>query len=231
MRGRKGPPGDFAALRLDFEVELRAGGMPVRVAGVDEVGRGPLAGPVVAAAVILDPDRPIDGLADSKVLAPARRERLAALLRERALAWSLGRAAEEEVDRLNVLRASLLAMQRAVAALPLAPGHVLVDGDRTPPLPVPSTAVRGGDGRVAAIAAASILAKVARDAEMTELDAAHPGYGFADHKGYAVPAHLAALARLGVSPVHRRSFAPVRTLLGDDAAGAGPRPEDSTPRP
>jgi ribonuclease HII len=231
VRGRKPAPGDPGALHPEFEFGLRGGGKPVHVAGVDEVGRGPLAGPVVAAAVILDPARPIDGLADSKVLAPARRETLAALVREHALAWALGRAEVEEVDRLNVLRASLLAMQRAVTALPLAPGHVLVDGDRTPPLPLPSTAVRGGDGRVAAIAAASILAKVARDAEMTELEAAHPGYGFADHKGYAVPAHLAALARLGVSPVHRRSFAPVRILLGDDAAGAGPCPEDSTPRP
>jgi ribonuclease HII len=231
VRGRKRTAGDVVALSLEFEFGLRTGEEPVRVAGVDEVGRGPLAGPVVAAAVILDPARPIDGLADSKVLAPARRETLAALVREQALAWALGRAEVEEVDRLNVLRASLLAMQRAVAALPLAPGHVLVDGDRTPPLPVPATAVVGGDGRVAAIAAASILAKVARDAEMTELDAVHPGYGFAEHKGYAVPAHLAALARLGVTPVHRRSFAPVRALLGNVAADAGTRTEDDTTRP
>lgn len=183
------------------------------VAGVDEVGRGPLAGPVVAAAVILDPQHPIDGLRDSKRLTPARREALAGLVRERALAWSLGRAEVDEIDRLNILQATLLAMGRAVAGLAVTPTHVLVDGNRCPDLPMPCRAVVKGDDRVPAIAAAAILAKVVRDAEMAELDARHPGYGFATHKGYPTREHLAALARLGPSPVHRRSFAPVRRAL------------------
>jgi ribonuclease HII len=210
-------------LALDFDFGVDGGEGPAttgRVAGVDEVGRGPLAGPVVAAAVILDPARPVDGLADSKALSPARRETLAAAIRERALAWALARAEVEEVDRLNVLQASLLAMRRAVIALTPAPGHVFVDGNAVPPgLGVPATAVVGGDARVAEIAAASILAKVARDAEMVALDAEHPGYGFASHKGYPVREHLAALGRLGPSPVHRRSFAPVRALLEIPASG------------
>ncbi|MEE4299753.1 MAG: ribonuclease HII, partial [Pseudomonadales bacterium] len=167
-----------------------------RVAGVDEVGRGPLAGPVVAAAVVLDPRRPIAGLDDSKRLSPRRREALAEEIRARALGWALGRAEVEEIDRVNILQASLLAMQRAVAGLAPAPAHVMVDGNRAPSFPVPATAIVGGDGRVAEIAAASILAKVARDAELVELDARHPGYGFAGHKGYASRAHLEALARL-----------------------------------
>lgn len=183
------------------------------VAGVDEVGRGPLAGPVVAAAVILDPARPIGGLADSKKLTEARREALAPVIRECALAWALGRAEVEEIDALNILQASLLAMRRAVLALAAAPEFALIDGNRCPELPCPAEAVVKGDSRVAAISAASIIAKVARDREMIELDARYPGYGLAGHKGYPSPAHLDALARLGVTPIHRRSFAPVRRLL------------------
>jgi ribonuclease HII len=186
------------------------------VAGVDEVGRGPLAGPVVTAAVILDPRRPIAGLRDSKVLSPGRREALAGLIRERALAWALGRAEVEEIDRINILRAALLAMARAVAALPVRPARVLVDGDRCPDLPCPAQAVVGGDASVPAVAAASILAKVARDQEMVALDARYPGYGLARHKGYPTREHLDALARLGPSPVHRRSFAPVARLQVTD---------------
>lgn len=183
------------------------------VAGVDEVGRGPLAGPVVAAAVILDPERPIVGLADSKVLSAAKRERLAEEIRQRALAWGLGRAEVEEIDRINILQASLLAMQRAVAALPVVPQFALIDGNRCPSLPCPAEAVIKGDARVASISAASILAKVARDRELIELDARYPGYGLAKHKGYPSKQHLEALASLGVTPIHRRSYAPVRRLL------------------
>jgi ribonuclease HII len=194
-----------------------------RVAGVDEVGRGPLAGPVVAAAVILDPERPIEGLRDSKALSPARREALAARIRERALAWALGRAEVEEIDRLNILWASLLAMRRAVALLVPPPTSVLVDGNRCPDLPVPARAVVRGDATVPAISAASILAKVARDAEMVELDARFPGYGLARHKGYPSPEHLLALERLGPSAIHRRSFAPVaRAAAAFPPAGEAP---------
>lgn len=184
-----------------------------RMAGVDEVGRGPLAGPVVAAAVILNPSRPIAGLDDSKKLTARRREALAEAIRQGALAWALGRAEIDEIDQLNILGASMLAMQRAVAALPLDPSHALVDGNRCPALPCPATAVVGGDGQVAAIAAASILAKVSRDAEMVRLDVDYPGYGFARHKGYPSTAHLSALRALGPSIVHRRSFGPVAALL------------------
>jgi len=188
-----------------------------RVAGVDEAGRGPLAGPVVAAAVILDPGRPIAGLDDSKRLAPAERERLAGQIRRRALAWAVGRAEAEEIDRLNILQATFLAMRRAVAALDPAPDYALVDGNRWPGLPCPGEPVVGGDGKVAAIAAASILAKTVRDAEMASLDRRYPGYGFAAHKGYPTPAHLEALRRLGPCPEHRRSFAPVRACLEREA--------------
>jgi ribonuclease HII len=183
------------------------------VAGVDEVGRGPLAGPVVAAAVILDPARFIVGLADSKKLSEARREALAPIIREQALAWALGRAEVEEIDAINILQASLLAMRRAVLALSVAPEFALIDGNRCPDLPCPAEAVVKGDSRVAAISAASIIAKVARDHEMVALDAQYPGYGLAGHKGYPSPVHLAALQQLGVTPIHRRSFAPVRRLL------------------
>ena len=184
-----------------------------RTAGVDEVGRGPLAGPVVAAAVILDPRRPINGLDDSKKLSPQKRAALAMSIRERALAWALGRAEVDEIDRLNILQASLVAMRRAVEALPIAPLHALVDGNRCPDLACSCEAVVGGDASVAAISAASILAKVARDREMVELASRYPGYGLDRHKGYPTRAHIAALERLGVSAIHRRSFGPVKRLL------------------
>ena len=195
---------------------------PVRVAGVDEAGRGPLAGPVVAAAVILDPARPIEGLADSKALAPEVRTRLALELRERALAWSVALASPAEIDTLNILQATLLAMRRALAALSVAPDHVEIDGNRPPrldglvwaqaaPAPTLETVVRGDASRPA-ISAASILAKTLRDTLMEQLDTRHPGYGFAVHKGYPTAAHLAALRAQGISLVHRRSFGPVRLL-------------------
>jgi ribonuclease HII len=183
------------------------------IAGVDEAGRGPLAGPVVAAAVILDPARPIAGLADSKTLSAARREQLAGEIRARALAWALGRAEVEDIDRLNILHAALLAMQRAVAALPFIPDQVLVDGNRCPVLPCPGRAIVRGDATVPAIGAASILAKVARDAELRLLHDRYPAYNFARHKGYPTAAHRDALRRHGPCPAHRRSFAPVAALL------------------
>ena len=196
--------------------------LPRLTAGVDEVGRGPLAGPVLAAAVILDPARPVAGLKDSKRLNAARRSDLAAEIRERALAWSLGRAEVAEIDTLNILRASLLAMQRAVAALATPPELVFVDGNVAPALPVPAVALVGGDGLMAAISAASILAKVARDEEMVGLAETYPGYGLEQHKGYGTAAHLAALETLGPTPLHRRSFAPVRERLGDGGPAARP---------
>lgn len=188
---------------------------PWRVAGADEAGRGPLAGPVVAACVILDPARPIAGLADSKKLSPTRREALAAIIRADAFAWGVAQASVEEIDRLNILRASLLAMERAVVELRTTPDLLLVDGLHCPAAPCPARAVVRGDATVPEISAASILAKTARDAIMRELDQAHPGYGFARHMGYPTPAHLEALRRLGASAVHRRTFAPVRMLLDD----------------
>ncbi|WP_137820474.1 ribonuclease HII [Pseudomonas sp. 2FG] len=183
------------------------------VAGVDEVGRGPLCGAVVTAAVILDPRRPILGLNDSKKLSEARRETLFDEIREKALAWYIARAEVEEIDRLNILHATLLAMRRAVEGLSITPKLALIDGNRCPQLAVPSAAVIKGDSQVPAIAAASILAKVSRDREMLVLDAQYPGYGIAGHKGYPTPLHLEALQRLGPTPIHRRSFAPVRKLL------------------
>ena len=183
------------------------------IAGVDEVGRGPLAGPVVAAAVILDPARPIAGLADSKKLSPARRERLALDIRANALAWALGRAEVAEIDRLNIFQASLLAMRRAVEALPMTPDRVLVDGKHCPPLACPCTAIVKGDTTVPAISAASILAKVTRDAELRELHDRYPRYDFARHKGYPTAVHREALRRYGPCPEHRRSFAPVAAAL------------------
>jgi ribonuclease HII len=177
-------------------------------AGVDEAGRGPLAGPVVAAAVILDERQPIAGLDDSKKLTAARREGLDEQIRARALAFAIAQASVEEIDRLNILQATLLAMQRAVAGLRLRPGLVLVDGNRLPVLDMPAEAVVGGDGRVASISAASILAKVHRDRWCAEIDAHYPQYGFAVHKGYGTAAHLEALRAYGACPLHRRSFAP-----------------------
>lgn len=182
-------------------------------AGVDEVGRGPLAGPVVAAAVILDPQRPIEGLRDSKQLTQRRREVLAQQIREQSLCWSLGRAEVEEIDRINILQASLLAMQRAVEGLGMQPELALVDGNHCPQLSCAAKTIIKGDALVPAISAASIIAKVARDDEMVQLDEQYPGYGFASHKGYPSKLHLEALKMLGVAPIHRRSYAPVRRLL------------------
>lgn len=183
------------------------------LAGVDEVGRGPLAGPVVAAAVILDTDNPIEGLADSKKLTEKRRELLFPLIKERALAWCIARASEAEIDQLNILQASLLAMRRAVMGLSQKPDGVLVDGNRCPELPYPSEAVIKGDSLVPAISAASILAKVVRDNEMVAFEKNYPGYGFAAHKGYPTAQHIQALKKLGITPIHRRSFGPVKKLL------------------
>jgi ribonuclease HII len=183
------------------------------IAGVDEAGRGPLAGPVVAAAVILDPSRPISGLRDSKQLSAERRERLAELIRAHSRAWAVAWSDHSEIDVLNILQASMLAMSRAVLALNMAPGRVLVDGNRCPQLPYPVEAIVKGDTKVAAISAASILAKVERDAAMSRFDSQFPGYGFAIHKGYPTSVHLAALAVHGVCAIHRRSFAPVKRCL------------------
>lgn len=183
------------------------------VAGVDEVGRGPLCGAVVTAAVILDPARPILGLNDSKKLSEIRRDALFDEIREKALAWCIARAEVHEIDSLNILHATMLAMQRAVEGLSVQPRLALIDGNRCPKLKVPSAPVVKGDSQVPAIAAASILAKVSRDREMVELDALYPGYGIAGHKGYPTAVHLEALRRLGPTPIHRRSFGPVRDLL------------------
>ncbi|MDP1605628.1 MAG: ribonuclease HII [Rhodocyclaceae bacterium] len=186
------------------------------ICGVDEAGRGPLAGPVVAAAVILDPARPIVGLADSKKLSAGRREKLAIEIREKALAWCVAEASVEEVDAINILQATLLAMQRAVAGLlltRLTPLEVLIDGNRCPQLDLPARAIIGGDATVAEISAASILAKTVRDAGMLDLHARYPQYGFDRHKGYGTVAHLEALRLHGPCAVHRSSFAPIRDLL------------------
>jgi ribonuclease HII len=187
-----------------------------RVAGVDEAGRGPLAGPVVAAAVILDPRRRIRGLADSKVLSPAERARLAPLIRARALAWAIGWADRDEIDCLNILQATLLAMRRALLALPVAPTHVRIDGNCCPciadlALPCTLEAIIAGDARIAAISAASILAKTYRDAMMEALDVCYPGFELAVHKGYATATHLEALRARAPSPLHRRSFSPMKS--------------------
>ncbi len=197
-------------------------GTNVLVAGVDEAGRGPLAGPVVAAAVIFRDGVVIEGVRDSKQLSAARRETLAALIRERAAAFALGTAEVAEIDALNILRASLLAMSRAVTALQIAPQRVLVDGNHLPELSCEARAVVGGDRRIAVVSAASILAKVARDAIMAELDRRYPQYGFARHKGYPTQAHREALKQHGPCPVHRRSFAPVRDALRTRAGRAFP---------
>lgn len=189
-------------------------GAPRLLAGIDEVGRGCIAGPVIAAIVVFPEGVcPVAGLADSKKLSAKRRETLAREIETQAVAWAIGRAEAGEIDRLNILKATFLAMRRAYDALPVQPDLALVDGNHLPGLPCPGEAIIGGDGTVPAISAASILAKVFRDREMAVLDGFYPGYGFAVHKGYPTPPHQAALHRLGVSPVHRRSFAPVRRQL------------------
>ncbi len=196
-----------------MDKDVGAYGIRPLIAGVDEVGRGPLAGAVVAAAVILDPQRPIVGLNDSKKLTEKRREKLAVEIREKALAWSLGRAEVEEIDEINILQATFLAMQRALEGLHIQPDLVKIDGNHCPKLAYTMEAIIGGDATVAEISAASIIAKVARDAELVALDALYPQYGFAKHKGYGTAAHLAALREFGATPIHRRSFAPVKNVL------------------
>lgn len=207
-----------STIQLDFALPEAAA---LLAAGTDEVGRGPLAGDVVAAAVILDADRPVPGLDDSKKLSPEQRQVCSEHIKSRALAWSVARASVAEIDSLNILQASLLAMHRAVQGLTLQPEFVYVDGNRCPVWQYQSQAVIGGDGLVPAIAAASVLAKVARDTEMRALDSHFPGYGFAQHKGYATQAHLSALQTLGPCPIHRRSFAPVAALLTETVEGNG----------
>jgi ribonuclease HII len=200
-----------------------------RIAGVDEAGRGPLAGPVVAAAVILHPRRRIAGLADSKTLPAAERARLASIIRTRALAWAVAWADRDEIDALNILGATFLAMRRALLRLPVSPTHVAVDGNQLPPLEdlalgCTAEAIVEGDARIAAISAASILAKTHRDAVMEALDPCYPGFELATHKGYCTPAHLQALRVRAPSPQHRRSFSPVKVALG-----VLPQPEDALP--
>lgn len=185
----------------------------VLICGVDEAGRGPLAGAVFAAAVILDPARPIAGLADSKKLSEKKRERLAAEIMERALSWSIAQASAEEIDRINILQASLLAMRRAVEGLSVVPVEVLVDGLYCPDMAISCRAIVKGDSSVAEISAASILAKTARDAEMQQMHLSYPQYGFDKHKGYPTALHLEALERYGASEIHRKSFAPVRQAI------------------
>ena len=187
------------------------------ICGVDEAGRGPLAGPVYAAAVILDPAKPIAGLNDSKKLSEKARDRLACIIKAEALAWHIASTTVEEIDRLNILQATLLAMTRAVEGLKIQPEKVLVDGNRCPDWGYVSTAIIEGDARVAEISAASILAKTARDAVMVELHERYPQYNFAGHKGYGTAAHLEAIKRHGPCPAHRRSFAPVREMLAQGA--------------
>jgi ribonuclease HII len=198
---------------LRYERALWSAGVSL-VAGVDEAGMSPLAGPVAAAAVIFPPETRIPGVDDSKKVDPAERERLVPLIKARAIAWGVAFVEHDEIDRLNIYWAGLCAMERAIAALGSAPQHLLIDGRRLKSLPVPQQRIVGGDGKSLSIAAASILAKTARDARMVQLDAAYPGYGFARHKGYPVPEHLTVLAARGASPIHRRSFAPVREALG-----------------
>jgi ribonuclease HII len=206
--------------KIDFYPGLKPKDRPFTlddiVCGVDEAGRGPLAGPVYAAAVILDPARPVEGLRDSKKLSAERRDELAPLIRERALAWAVAECSHHEIDTLNILQATMLAMRRAVEALALAPTIALIDGNRCPPLLMRAHAVVEGDDKVHAISAASILAKTARDAALVTLHAQYPQYGFDQHKGYSTPLHLERLRAHGPCPVHRRSFAPVRALLEPD---------------
>jgi len=183
------------------------------MAGVDEVGRGPLAGPVVAAAVILDPENQINGLKDSKKLSHKKRMSMSEEIKSKSLAWALGRAEVEEIDELNILQASLLAMKRAIEALVEKPEMVAVDGQFTPAVDYKTIAIVKGDSLIPAISAASIIAKVARDTEMINFDAGYPGYGFSSHKGYPTKQHIEALARLGITKIHRRSFAPVAKYI------------------
>lgn len=183
------------------------------ICGVDEVGRGPLAGPVIAAAVILDPDNPIEGLRDSKKVSEKKRELLNAEIREKALSWCIARADVAEIDELNILHASMLAMKRAVEGLGITAHHALVDGNRIPDLPCSAQAIVGGDNLVDCISAASIIAKVERDNEMIDMDHRYPGYGLAKHKGYPTKVHVEALKLLGVTEIHRRSFGPVKRIL------------------
>ncbi len=186
------------------------------IAGVDEVGRGPLVGAVVAAAVILDPANPIEGLADSKKLSEKKRQALALEIEEKALSWALGRAEAKEIDEINILQASLLAMKRAIEALSIQPDHVQIDGNRCPEMDYSMEAIIKGDSKIAAISAASIIAKVARDAEMVALDKRHPEYGFAAHKGYPTKKHRQALLTYGVLAEHRTSFKPVQKLINNN---------------
>ena len=184
------------------------------IAGVDEAGRGPLAGAVYAAAVILDPNEPIEGLRDSKKLTEKERERLAVEIKEKAIAWSVADATVEEIEEMNILKATMLAMRRAVLGLAVEPKLVLVDGNRLPELPYPANAIVKGDDKIAAISAASIIAKTTRDHRMMELEELYPGYGFAKHKGYGVKEHIDAIKRLGVCPEHRKTFEPIASILG-----------------
>lgn len=195
---------------------------------MDEAGRGPLAGPVVAAAVVLDPARPVAGLRDSKLLTERARTELAGIIRAHSLAWCVARAEVEEIDRLNILQATMLAMSRAVAGLGLPPRHVLVDGNRCPALACTVEALVGGDRRVACISAASILAKVSRDTAMVALDGRYPGYGFARNKGYPTREHREALARLGPCAHHRRTFGPVRACI-EGGIGLAPPHREQVP--
>ena len=228
MRRRASRPIQALLFELEeglYAQEEAAWATGVRLAGVDEVGRGPLAGPVVAAVVVLDPRAPIGGLRDSKLLSPRQRVRLARVIRAQAVAWAVGRVGPARVDTDNVLQATWRAMRRALGRLPVEPGLVLVDGPlRIPRLPWPQRAIVRGDRRCASIAAASILAKVARDAFMIRVDRRYPDYGFRQHKGYATAAHLEALARLGPCPLHRRSFRGVLPRSGSTPQDdAGPR--------
>ena len=202
-------PSEPSLFDEDYEA-LRFEGL---LAGVDEAGRGPLAGPVCAAAVILNPKRPIEGLADSKKLSAKKREALAPLIREHALAWAIAWAEPEEIDRVNILRATMNAMRRAVEGLRVAPDCVWVDGNRLPDLPYPAEAIVKGDAKVPAISAASILAKTARDSKMLEYAVTYPEYGFERHAGYGTKEHVAALEKYGPTPIHRKTFEPVKSLL------------------
>jgi len=191
----------------------------IRIAGVDEAGRGPLAGPVFAAAVILDPDRPISGLADSKILSESKRNSLYLIIKEAALSWAIAQASVEEIDRLNILQATLLAMRRAVENLHITPDEALVDGNRLPNLSMPAQAIVKGDSKIQAISAASILAKVERDKLMVEYQERYPDFSFGGHKGYGTKQHIAEIERFGILDIHRKTFNPVRSLLAEQSDG------------